>query len=69
MFRTGPGSRVPATALPSAQPCLVAGEGRSAFPGLILAVRWSWPQKLGCLRLDQLLPVVPGDARLPRVTG
>lgn len=38
MFRTGPGPRVPAAALPSAQPRLVAGESRSAFPGSILAV-------------------------------
>lgn len=69
MFRTGPGPRVPATALLSTQPRLVAGESRFAFPKSILAVCWSWPQKLGCLRLDQLLSVVPGDARLPRVTG
>lgn len=33
MFRTGPGPRVPAPALPSAQPGLVAGESRSAFLG------------------------------------
>ena len=69
MFRTGPGPRVPATALTSAQPRLVAGESRFAFPKSIPAVCWSWPQKLGCLRVDQLLSVVPGDARLPRVTG
>lgn len=69
MFRTGPGPRVPATALLSAQPRLVAGESLFAFPKSVLAVCWSWPQKLGCLCLDQLLSVVRGDARLPRVMG